>query len=91
VVRAGGEQSGDHRAGRLSVGKCADLCPLSSNPSGFGRVDDDLVLEQARVRCDSSQTLRRSAWSPWMPSAGESSLLFAVSSWTVGSGAIPEL
>jgi hypothetical protein len=31
-----------------------------------------------------------SAWSPWMPSAGESSLLFAVSSWTVGSGVIPE-
>src|SRR4029077_7134269 len=27
-----------------------------------------------------------SAWSPWMPSAGGSSLLFAVSSWTVGSG-----
>jgi hypothetical protein len=25
-----------------------------------------------------------------MPSAGESSLLFAVSSWTVGSGVIPE-
>src|SRR5512133_47118 len=30
------------------------------------------------------------AWSPWMRSAGESSLLFAVSSWTVGSGVIPE-
>jgi hypothetical protein len=26
-----------------------------------------------------------------MPSAGESSLLFAASSWTVGSGVIPEL
>ena len=29
-----------------------------------------------------------SAWSRWMPSAGESSLSFAVSSWTVGSGAM---
>ena len=31
-----------------------------------------------------------SAWSPWTPSAGESSLLFAVSSSTAGSGVTPE-
>ena len=30
-----------------------------------------------------------SAWSPWMPWAGESSLLFAISSRIVGSGVVP--
>jgi hypothetical protein len=51
VVRARGEQRGDHRGGRLSFGKCPDHLPALVEPERVGRVDDDLVLEQARVRC----------------------------------------
>jgi hypothetical protein len=52
VVRACGEESGDHRAGRLSFGKCPDHLPALVEPERVRGVDDDLVLEQARVRCD---------------------------------------
>jgi len=56
-MRAGGQQSGNHRAGRLSFGKRPDHLPALVEPERVRGVDDDLVLEQAPVRCD--QFLRR--------------------------------
>src|SRR5436190_2492139 len=49
VMRARGEQSGDHRAGRLYFGKRADHLPALVEPERVRGVDDDLVLEQAGV------------------------------------------
>src|SRR3954447_1862011 len=45
VMRARGEQGGDHRAGRLSVGKRPDHLPALVEAERVRGVDDDLVLE----------------------------------------------
>jgi hypothetical protein len=51
-VRARGEQGGDHRAGRLFFGQCPDHLPALVEAERVRGVDDDLVFEEARVRCD---------------------------------------
>jgi hypothetical protein len=51
-VRARGEEGGHKRAGRLAVGQCSNYLPTLVEPDRVRRIDDDLVLEQATVRCD---------------------------------------
>src|SRR5256886_12528529 len=45
VMRARGQQGGDHRAGRLSFGKRPDHPPALVEAERVRGVDDDLVLE----------------------------------------------
>ena len=54
VVRARWKQRGDHGAGRLPFGQCAERLTAFIEADRVRRVDDDLALEQARVLAGSA-------------------------------------